>query len=303
MTQSRRNEVGAALAGCLGLIVAGCRNDGNATQGRGNEPAAASIPLARPSAGGTTSGASPASPGAAPSAQGKDDVCGGPATGPLPKLEERKLATEQKGHYRFELKYPVFHEDDEMVTQKLNRQLLEQLTAIEKRFLKEAEGQGAGSDPEDARWFEGKCATAYHSKAFVSVACDTMEGPGAHPNLDKFAHNFRICPDVRELTLADVCRSLPECRKTIVALVNEDFRTGEKKQTGIQFRDGPARGGSDPEHPVAALRTFEITQAGLRFFLFDELPHVLQAFAVIDIPAAKLRPVLRDDVARRLWAP
>ena len=46
-----------------------------------------------------------------------------------------------------------------------------------------------------------------------------------------------------------------------------------------------------------------MTPTGLRFYLFDELPHVLQAFAVIDIPAAKLRPVLRDDVAGRIWAP
>ena len=312
MTHSRRSEVGAALAGCLGLIAASCRNDAGATKGRraeppaANQPNSATTPAAPTIAPLTSSSASvQGSPAPSPSAQEKDDACGGPPTGPLPRLEERKLAAEQQGRYRFELKYPHFHEDDEKVTQKLNLQLVEQLTTIEKRFIREAEGQGPGSDPDNARWFEGTCGTAYHSKSFVSVACDTMEGPGAHPNLDKFAYNFRICPDVRPLALADICRSLPECRKRIIAVINEDFRAGEKKQTGIQFREGPGAKGeaSDLEHPVAALRSFGITPTGLRFFLFDELPHVLQAFAVIDISAAKLRPVLRDDAARRLWAP
>jgi hypothetical protein len=139
----------------------------------------------------------------------------------------------------------------------------------------------------------------------VSVACETLEGPGAHPNVDKFAHTFQLCPDVKPIALADLCRALPECRQRIVALINEDFRTGEKKQTGIQFRAGPPSSGepSDPEHPVATLQAFGITPAGLRFFLFDELPHVLQAFAVVEIPIAKVRGVLREDTARTIWGP
>jgi hypothetical protein len=56
-------------------------------------------------------------------------------------------------------------------------------------------------------------------------------------------------------------------------------------------------------HPVATLEAFAITPAGLRFYLFDELPHVLQAFAVVDLPAAKVRPVLREDLTARLWRP
>jgi len=318
MTHFRWSDMGAALAGCVALFAVSCRNDAHGTDSHGTDLGAArSAPAAVASNAQTTvpnRGATAASPSTAPiphSAQAaasvleKNDACAGPSTGPLPQLEEHKLAAERKGQYRFELKYPLFHEDDEKVTQKLNRQLLERLKAIEKRFVSEAEGQETGSDPDNARWFEGKCATAYHSKSFVSVACDTMEGPGAHPNLDKFAVNFRICPDVHELTLTDVCRSLPDCRKGIIALINEDFRAGEKKQTGIQFRDGPRGQGeaSDPEHPVAELRVFGITPTGLRFFLFDELPHVLQAFAVVDVPATKLRPVLRDDVARRIWGP
>jgi hypothetical protein len=309
MTNSHGRAAGATVAACLALLAASCRNDAGAANGRGADRAAARAASAAP---GTTD---PASMLAAPShsaaplgpssavAAGRGGDCAGPAAGPLPRLEERQLAKQQPGQYRFELKYPLFHEENERVTQKLNGHLLEQLTAVQKRFLKEAEGQD-GSDPDNARWFEGKCATAYHSKSFVSVACDTMEGPGAHPNLDKFAYNFQICPDVRQLELADLCRDLPDCRKKIIELINEDFRTGEKKQTGIQFRAGPALPhgeSSDPEHPVATLRTFGITPTGLRFYLFDELPHVLQAFGVIDIPIVKVRSVLRDDLARRVW--
>jgi len=125
-----------------------------------------------------------------------------------------------------------------------------------------------------------------------------MEGPGAHPNLDKFAVNFQICPEVRRLALTDLCRSLPECRKTIIELISEDFRTGPKKETGIQFRDGAtgAKGDSpDKEQPDATLREFAITTAGVSIFLFDELPHVLQAFGMVDLPAAKVRSVLHDE--------
>jgi hypothetical protein len=57
------------------------------------------------------------------------------------------------------------------------------------------------------------------------------------------------------------------------------------------------------EHPAATLRTFGVTPTGLRIFLFDELPHVLQAFGVVDIPSAKVLPVLREDLARRIWGP
>lgn len=308
MTPSRRSNIGAALTGCLGLLAASCRNDAAATADR-EDPAAARGASPAPATAGRAAALPATSALAAPSAASTTmtaarDECGGPPSGSLPKLEERKLAAQQQGQYRFELKYPVFREDNEKVTQRLNRQLLDQLSEIKKRFVKEAEGQDHESDPDNARWFEGKCETAYHSASFVSVACDTMEGPGAHPNLDKFAYNFEICPEVRLLALADLCRSLPECRKKIVQLINEDFRSGEKKQTGIQFRDGPgvAHGEpSDPERPIATLRTFGITPTGMRFYLFDELPHVLQAFGIVDIPAAKLRAVLRDEQARRIW--
>ena len=251
-----------------------------------------------------------AAPAAAASADAaaKDDECAGPlpSGSPLPHFEQRKLKSMKEGHYRFELAYPVFQEASEKVAQKINRQLLERLTAIQKRFLKEAEATTGAPDPSNARWFEGTCDVAFYSPSFTSVGCETMEGPGAHPNLDKFAINFELCPDVRRLALADLCRELPECRNKVIELINEDFRTGKKKETGIQFRDGStaAKGGAPGmEHPVATLREFGITPVGLRFFLFDELPHVLQAFAIVDIPAAKVRPVLRDDVARRIWGP
>jgi len=300
MFNSRWSDASAAMAGCLCLVVASCRNDAGA-------PSSLTAGDPAPSVA-TKSSLAPsisAPPLPVASALGQDGNCGAaPPTGaPLPRLEQHKLAKEQQGRYRFELKYPLFHEENEKVTQKLNRQVLEQLAAIQKRFVSEAEGQSGALDPDNPRWFEGKCEVAYHSTSFVSIACDTMEGPGAHPNLDKFAYNFQICPEVRMLGLADLCRSLSECRKGIVQLINEDFRTGEKKQTGIQFRDGPTSNGepAGSEHPVATLRTFGITPTGLRTYLFDELPHVLKAFGVVDLPAARLRPLLRDDVARRIW--
>jgi hypothetical protein len=308
MSQTRWSVVGSALVGCLTLLTASCRNDPGATNERGADPSAvrrapvaaadqASVLAATPSA------SAPGLSSPATTRPTRDNDCAGPPSGPLPSLEQRKLTAQKQGRYRFELQYPLFHEDNEKLTQKLNAQLLEHLTGIQKRFVQEAENQDVESEPDNARWLEGKCEAAYHSKSFVSVACDTMEGPGAHPNLDKLAYNFQICPELRLLALTDLCRSLPECRKRIVELINDDFRTGDKKQTGIQFRTGPVPHGesSDPEHRVAALRTFAITPTGLRFYLFDELPHVLQAFGVIDIPAAKLRPVLREDVAHRIW--
>jgi hypothetical protein len=234
--------------------------------------------------------------------------CGGPPSprAPLPHGEERTLAASQEGRYRFELKYPLLRVDSEKRAEKLNQRLLELLRGIQHRFAQEVEGIAGAPDPDNARWFEGKCEIAYQSSAFVSVACDTLEGPGAHPNIDKFAYNFQICPEVHLLALDDVCRALPRCKKEIVDLINEDFRSGPKKETGIQFRVRP-RGAPgappDMEHPVATLQAFGITPAGLRIYLFDELPHVLQAFAVVDLPAAKLRAILREDVAGRLWGP
>jgi hypothetical protein len=225
---------------------------------------------------------------------------------PIPRAEERTLTASREGQYRFELKYPLLHLDHQKRAEKLNQRLLELLRGVEHRFVQEAEGAGGAPDPDNARWFEGKCEIAYQTTAFVSVACDTTEGPGAHPNLDKFAYNFQICPDVHLLALEDVCRALPRCKKEIVDLINEDFRSGQKKETGIQFRVRP-RGGAgsslDMQHPVATLQAFGITPTGLRFYLFDELPHVLQAFAVVDLPAAKVRPVLREDMAALLWGP
>ncbi|MET0593183.1 MAG: hypothetical protein ABW133_10815 [Polyangiaceae bacterium] len=228
-----------------------------------------------------------------------------PPGAPLPKLEKRTLATKKDGHYRFELQYPLLKASDDATTEKVNRLLADRLATLQKRFVKEAQNQGGEADPDNARWFEGKCDVAHDSPSFVSVACETMEGPGAHPNVDKFAHTFQLCPEVKPVALADLCRALPECRKRIVALINEDFRTGDKKQTGIQFRVGPASSAdpADSEQPVANLQSFGITPAGLRIFLFDELPHVLQGFGVVDIPVAKVRSVLREDTALRIWGP
>jgi hypothetical protein len=221
-------------------------------------------------------------------------------------VQERKLAATKEGFYRFELAYPLLAIEDEARAEKVNQGLVEQLRAIERRFVGESPGNDGTPDPENVRWFEGKCTIAYLSSAFVSVACDTMEGPGAHPNLDKFAYNFQICPEVRLVALGDLCRALAPCKKKIVDLINEDFRTGPKKETGIQFRVGPRGAPGQPpdmEHPVATLQAFAVTPAGLRIYLFDELPHVLQAFGVVDLPAAKVRPVLREDLAARLWRP
>jgi hypothetical protein len=217
----------------------------------------------------------------------------------------RKLAQTQPGQYRFEITYPYVPVDNEKAGRKLNPELLQRLVATQKRFVAQAQGENRPPDPDNARWFEGKCEIAYLSSSFVSVGCETMEGPGAHPNVDKFALNFQICPEVRPLALADLCGALPACKKKIVDLINEDFRSGPKKETGIQFRVGPRPSTEPPdmEHPVATLQSFGLTPAGLRVFLFDELPHVLQAFAIVDLPAAKLRSVLREDVAQRLWAP
>jgi hypothetical protein len=246
-------------------------------------------------------------PAVGSTAAAADAGCGHPPPpgAPLPKLEKRSLASQRDGHYRFDLEYPVLRASTKEIEQSVNRALVDRLSALQKRFVKDAEAHSDGSDPDNARWFEGKCALAYDSPSFVTVACETMEGPGAHPNVDKFAHNFRICPSVKALELADLCRSLPDCKKRIVELINEDFRTGDKKQTGIQFRvdsGSPGTPGTtDPERPVAKLQSFGITPAGLRIFLFDELPHVLQAFAIVDVPAGKVRSVLRDDVAHALW--
>ena len=281
MEDSSFRDLHTALgAGCLCMLVAGCRTDAAAPDGR------------------AVANAAPV----------QEADCGGPppAGAPLPRLESRQLASRQEGHYRFELQYPHLYADDAKVAQKVNDQLLEQLTVIQKRFIKEAVEEGRAPDSENARWFEGTCATTYHSKAFVSVACDTMEGPGAHPNLGKLAYSFQVCPEVRQLALADLCRSLPECRKRSIQLVNEDFRVDPKKETGIQFRDGPMGSRGEPpdmEHPAATLRTFGVTPTGLRFFFFDELPHVLQAFGIVDIPIGKLRPVLREDMALLIWGP
>jgi hypothetical protein len=305
------------MAVFAGAAPLGCRSDAGGGERANVSGASSSLvsPLASGAGEASPRSASPvASPNA--SAEPPNGPCGGPPPeAPLPRAEERTLAAAQEGHYRFELKYPLLRIDDEKRAKNLNQALLEQLRAIEKRFVRESPGAPGKSltrdddskpDPENARWFEGKCAIAYLSSTFVSVACDTMEGPGAHPNLDKFAYNFEICPEVRLVALGDLCRELVSCKKKIVDLINEDFRTGQKKETGIQFRVGP-RGapGQPPDmaHPVATLEAFAITPAGLRFFLFDELPHVLQAFAVVDLPAAKVRPVLREDLTARLWRP
>jgi hypothetical protein len=302
-----------AWLACLCLFVPGCRGDAGAPDGNGRT---ASAPRGTPSALGaapvTESSAKRRSadtpPATAPSAGAADvnGACAGPLPrgAALPHFEQRKLASHKEGRYRFELTYPVFVEEDEKVASNVNRQLLEQLTAVQKRFLKETRGETEAPDPDNERWFEGKCDTAFYSPSFTSIACETMEGPGAHPNIDQFAVNFQICPDVRRLALADLCRSLPECRVQIIELINQDFRTGQKKETAIQFRDGAigAKGDApDTERTATMLRAFGITPVGLRFFLFDELPHALKAFAIVDIPAQKVRPVLRDDVARRIW--
>jgi len=312
----RRCAAGAMVV-FAGALELGCRNDSSG-QERANVSHASPTPVSPPASGAAETSPRSASPAASPSASAPlaNAACGGPPPeAPLPRAEERTLTTSQEDHDRFELKYPVLSIDDEKRAEKLNQGLLAQLRAIEKRFVQESPGDPGKSptrdgenkpDPENARWFEGKCAIAYLSSAFVSVACETMQGPGAHPNLDKFAYNFQICPEVRLVALGDLCRELAPCKKKIVDLINEDFRTGQRKETGIQFRLGPRGAPGQPpdmEHPVATLEAFGITPAGLRIYLFDELPHVLQAFAIVDLPAAKVSPVLREDLAARLWRP
>jgi hypothetical protein len=316
-------RVGSAIIAIAASVTTiACRNDVSSDAKRASA-AASAIPMG-PSPSAAPAPVAPAmsntSPPEAPHARVAADSPLAGATGssiattdagcaartpgaPLPKLEKRSLTAKREGRYRFELEYPWLRAANEKAEQKVNRALLDRLSATQKGFVKDAEQYGDGSDPDGARWFEGKCAIAYDSPSFVSVACETMEGPGAHPNVDKFAHNFRVCPDVKAVDLVDLCRSLPECKKRIVDLINQDFRTGDKKQTGIQFRtESEAPGApSDPERPIAKLQAFGITPAGLRFYLFDELPHVLQAFAIVDIPAADLRSVIREDVARLLW--
>lgn len=312
----------AVLAMAAAATSIACRNDVSSDAKRANPGAASAVsvgpspnaeppaPVAAPSShtlplGEPRSAAEAALASAGgPSAAAPDAGCGvARPDAPLPKLEKRSLAAKREGRYRFELEYPVLRAKAEKIEQSVNRALLDRLSALQKRFVKDAEENSDGSDPDNARWFEGKCDIAYDSPSFVSVGCETMEGPGAHPNVDKLAYNFRICPNVKALELADLCRSLPECKKRIVDLINEDFRQGDKKQAGIQFRTESEAPGSpaDPERTVAKLQSFGITPAGLRVFLFDELPHVLQAFAIVDIPAAKVRSVLREDVARALW--
>jgi hypothetical protein len=313
MTHFRPSFERFAFVGCLCFLVNACRSDAGAPETKGQR---ANAPSAAPSAAAAQPSAPEAPkneltvPAAAASTEPADTDagCAGPTPPgvPMPHFEQRKLASVKERHYRFELLYPVFPEQPEKVSSKLNREILEHLTVLQKRFVNQADAVATAPDPDNARWFEGRCDVGYHSMSFTTVVCETMEGPGAHPHLDKFALNFQICPDVRRLDLADLCRSLPQCRKKIIELINEDFRAGQKKETDIQFREGPAgtNGGStDAEQPIAALRAFAITPVGLRIFLFDELPHVLQAFAIVDLPAAKVRPVLRDDVARRLWRP
>jgi len=306
-----------AMAVFAGALALGCRSDAGGGD-RVNQNGTSSSSVSPPASHAGEAPPRSASPVASPSASAvlANAACGGPPTdAPLPRAEERTLSASREGHYRFDLQYPLVRIDDEERAEKLNQELLEQLRAIQKRFVRESSGDPGKSltrdddgkpEPENARWFEGKCAIAYLSAAFVSVACETMEGPGAHPKLDKFAYNFQICPEVRKVSLGDLCRALPPCKKAIVDLINEDFRTGQKKETGIQFGVGPRGAPGQPpdrEHPIATLQAFGITPAGLRIYLFDELPHVLQAFGVVDLPAAKIRPVMREDLAARLWRP
>jgi hypothetical protein len=310
MPDFRSSDVAVGLVSAFFCIAFGCRSEGRAPDGSGAPGAShvtsAPVSSLRADAHSAALPASPASVGTpAPSAfasAGATD-CGEakPPSAPLPQVDQQKLTSERHGFYRFELQYPVFPDSTHKGHFALNRLLSQKLTTLQKRFLDGAGGEGRAPDPDNARWFEGKCELAYASRVFVSVACDTMEGPGAHPNLDKFAYNYRVCPDVREVTLSDLCRSLADCRRRIVQLINDDFRSGEKKQTGIQFREDTKGTAGDTEQPVAKLDAFGITPSGLRVFLFDELPHVLQAFAIVDIPAAKLRSVVRDDVARQIW--
>jgi hypothetical protein len=307
MSEPRPFELRAALLVVLAAASISCRNDRGADlHGADSNARSASTSSATPVTPPARSAEFPAAPSpVSPGSATTDAACGPPPPpgAPLPKLEKRALTAKKDGHYRFEFEYPLLRAPADKIEQKVNRLLFDRLAKIQTRFVREAENQGGESDPDNARWFEGKCEVVYDSPSFVSVGCETMEGPGAHPHVDKFAHSFQLCPDVKPLALADLCRALPECRKRIVALINEDFRTGDKKQTGIQFRAGPSSPGDpdDSEHPVANLQSFGITPGGLRFFLFDELPHVLQAFAVVDIPIAKLRTVLRDDATRAIW--
>jgi hypothetical protein len=319
-----RRAACALLAIAAAATSIACRNDPAPAAKGANPVAASAIPvgpspnaappslaapapgntLPRGSAGARSAAESPLASASTSTSGLPDPGCSAGAPGaPLPKLEKRSLAAKREGRYRFELEYPLLRTPSEKTEQKVNRALLDRLATMQKRFVKDAEQYSDDSDPENARWFEGKCAISYDSPSFVSVACETMEGPGAHPNVEKFAHNFRICPDVKALELGDLCRSLPECKKRIVDLINEDFRAGDKKQTGIQFRSesGTSGGAPDPDSPIAKLQSFGITPSGLRVYLFDELPHVLQAFAIVDIPVAKVRSVLREDVAQLLW--
>ncbi|MDP9033880.1 MAG: hypothetical protein M3O50_03675 [Myxococcota bacterium] len=179
---------------------------------------------------------------------------------------------------------------DPAITKELNSVIASNIAQMRRAFTAHAEETivETRGDPEpvtpDRMGQEIKCDLAGATTTVLSIECtNSRYFGGPYPGMDHFVYNFGLCAGKHPeaLTLAALCRPDVKCEKTILDLISRELSA---RNVDVKL----------DEH-AEALKTFAITQAGLRFFANDDLPHVIASAGTIDIAFAQLRNVLRDD--------
>jgi hypothetical protein len=250
------------------------------------ESGAASLPLAVE----TTAAAASAPPaGPAPSAAPRAGECAPIAA--TPKVEVHNLKLSSK--YRSLIKYPAPVSSAPNVDKEIVAQIEADLKRRQREFNKSADEAIAGTKDEpdglkpDQVGLEIDCQQTFLSDTLFSIACtDVPALGGPYPDVQHFAYNFQFCANdkVRALHLPDVCRPGAACTKAIAKLINQTLKAGLAKDADVQI-----------DAQSDALKKFAVTPKGLRFFVNEELPHVLDEAGTIDIAFGKLTAVLKAD--------
>ncbi len=204
------------------------------------------------------------------------------------KTERRELPP--RGKYDARISYLYMTSAETIVDDEINHAIASDLAELRRTFIKSADLAIAESkgDPEPLTrkrvGFDITCDKAGSTTTMLSIVCKryTYLG-GPYPNVDHITYNFGLCAGQHAvaLTLGALCRPDAQCEKTILDLLNRELSA---RNVEVKL----------DEH-AEALKTFAITQAGLRFFANDDLPHVIESAGTIDIAFAQLWNVLRGD--------
>jgi hypothetical protein len=221
-------------------------------------------------------------------------VSPGPECVPLaapPRTRPRDFRA--KAPFVAKMRYPALTSGDAVVDAEANAIIGGDLHRHEDEFvangndlLASERGDGRTLSPERID-DDVECVTTIVTPALVSVACvekSFMDGP--YVNTSYVTYNVALCAGMgaRRLSLDSLCSAGAYCKRRIAEWLAGALDAGRTAAVDVDL-------GDDGD----VFTRFAVQPRGLRFFVEQEIPHVLGHVPPVDVPFAKLTDVLRHD--------